>query len=95
MTEAELRDEVKILAYRLGWIVFELPRIKARRPVKNAVGYPDLTLARDGQIMWLELKAEGGVMSEDQWGWWNALQPFCHIIFPEQWYEGRVAELLA
>lgn len=95
MTEADLRDEVKILAHRRGWVVFELPRVKTRRPVKDASGYPDLTLARDGQIMWFELKAEGGEMSPRQWDWFRMLAPFCHIIFPEQWESGRVAELLA
>lgn len=95
MTEADLRDEVKLLALRLGWAVFELPRIKNRRPVKNAVGYPDLTMARDGQIIWFELKGDDGVMSQEQWRWWTVLQPFCHVILPEQWESGRVAELLA
>ena len=95
MTEADLRDEVKLLAFRQGWSVFELPRIKNRRPVKNAIGYPDMTLARDGQVMWFELKAEGGIMSDEQWHWFRVLSPFCHVIFPEQWASGRVAELLS
>ena len=95
MTEAALSRLICDLAHSLGWSVFRLPVNRTVRPVKDAVGYPDLTLARDGEVLWLELKGSRGEMSPAQWGWWHALQPRYHIITPDQWESGRVGELLA
>ena len=81
MTEAELRARVVALAHARGWRVFSLPAAKTRRPVKDASGYPDLTLARDGRALWIELKQEQGVMSPQQMDWLRAL-PACHVIRP-------------
>lgn len=81
MTEAELRQRVVKLAHDLGWMVFSRPMSQERRPVKDAIGYPDLTLARDGLVIWLELKVEKGFPSEDQLRWIRAL-PNAHLIRP-------------
>ncbi len=82
MSEAELRAAVVALAKRAGWLVFSLPIAKTRRPVKDAVGYPDLTLARDHDVLWIELKAEKGELSTDQWRWFDNL-PRMLIIRPQ------------
>lgn len=82
MTEAELRQRVVELAHFLGWKVFSLPIAKARRPVKDAVGYPDLTLARHGQFVWIELKTEHGVISAEQEDWFRHLYPNVMILRP-------------
>ena len=37
-------------------------------------GYPDLTMVRGPQIIWLELKAMDGVPTPDQRAWINALK---------------------
>jgi hypothetical protein len=94
MTEAELRAVVVDMAHRKGWAVFSLPIIKTRRPVKDAVGYPDLTLARDGEVLWLELKQEDGKLSTPQFAWQLAL-PHMEVIRPSDLARGRVDELLA
>ena len=75
VSEAQLRARVVELAHAAGWRVFSLPIAKTRRPVKDAVGYPDLTLARHGEVMWMELKAEAGLLSEAQAGWQRAIDP--------------------
>jgi hypothetical protein len=93
MTEAELAQNVKDLAHRLGWEVFALPIAKTRRPVKDAVGYPDLTLARRNTVIFMELKTEKGFVTDDQWRWGIAL-PEWHVIRPADWDDGRVAEML-
>ena len=94
MTEAELRSTIVELAHKQGWIVFSLSIAKTRRPVKDAVGYPDLTLARDGEVLWMELKQEDGKLTPPQFGWQLAL-PRMEVIRPSDLARGRVDELLA
>lgn len=93
MTESELRARVVDLAHRAGWLVFSLPIAKTRRPVKDAVGYPDLTLARNLRVMFVELKQDRGVLSPAQLVWLRHL-PDCHVIRPVDLLTGQVDELL-
>lgn len=81
MTEAELRAEVVRLAHAAGWLVFSLPIAKTRRPVKDASGYPDLTLARYGRVVFVELKTETGILSDAQMRWLRDL-PDLHVVRP-------------
>ena len=82
MTESELRKIVVDHAIANGWLVFSLPIAKTRRPVKNAVGYPDLTLARHGRVLWFELKGETGIVSHAQDEWFRELGEACYLIRP-------------
>lgn len=93
MTESELKAKVVELAHLRGWKVFSLPMVKNIRPVKSAVGYPDLTLARNQQVLWLELKQSDGVLSLEQLDWLRNL-PWCHVIRPLDWEDGTVQRLL-
>lgn len=91
MTEAELKHEVITMARAQGWAVFHLPNV----PLTNSgVGYPDLTLARDGEVLFMELKTEKGTLSIEQYRWMAALPAF-HVIRPSDLSRGRVDELLA
>lgn len=81
MTESELRAKVVELAHALGWRVFSLPIAKTRRPVKDASGYPDLTLAKSGTVLWLELKTDKGALSAGQEAWRREL-PSVYVIRP-------------
>ena len=92
MSEAELKRLVVGYARLHGWAVYHVPMTTMRNG--GGSGYPDLTLARDGEVLWMELKTETGVLSKLQGQWIEAL-PFAHIIRPSQWNNGRVAELLA
>ncbi len=93
MTENGLKQAVLKVAYAQGWLVFHVPATNIRG--SQGRGYPDLTLARDGVVLWMELKAEGGKVSMEQWHWISALQPYAHVITPEEWRSGRVHELLS
>ena len=93
MTEAELRAKVVDLAHDLGWRVFSLPIAKTRRPVKDASGYPDLTMARLGRKVFIELKAEDGVLSQAQMQWKLALGNDHHVVRPSD--VGGLMDLLA
>ena len=95
MTEAELKRIIVSDAIKQGWLVHETPQIKPRRPVKGqSVGYPDLTLARDDEVLFLELKAQDGVQTAEQCAWMMAL-PRYEVIRPSDLSRGRVDELLA
>lgn len=93
MTESELRKEVVDMAHALGWRVFSLPIAKTRRPVKDATGYPDLTLARGTSVIWIELKQQDGILSRGQIAWLTML-PTAHVIRPGDWESGLVHRLL-
>jgi hypothetical protein len=82
VTEAELRSQVVALAHRHGWRVFSLPIAKTRRPVKDAIGYPDLTLARKGEAIWIELKVDKGLLTTAQHEWLSALAPNALVVRP-------------
>ena len=94
MTESELRVEVVELAHKLGWRVFSLPMVKTRRPVKDAIGYPDLTLARDRRVLWIELKQEDGNLSPAQMQWMHEL-PNVIVVRPSDWESGDLYRALA
>ena len=92
MTENELKGYVLQIAYRNGWQVYHVPQATMHNG--GGRGYPDLTLARDGEVLWLELKQEAGKLTSDQAGWQLAL-PRMEVIRPSDLARGRVDELLA
>jgi hypothetical protein len=92
MTENELKQLVVALARKSGWAVYHVPQ--ARIPNGGGRGYPDLTLARDGEHLWLELKQEHMAPSIEQLAWGIAIGGRWCVIKPSDWYSGRVAELL-
>ena len=93
MTENELKQQVLKLARKNGWAVYHVPQ----RTMHNGggSGYPDLTLARDGEILWIELKQQRGAASPQQLLWAMALGGRWHLIRPSDLESGRVAELVA
>ena len=95
MTESQLRAYVVAMAHQAGWRVFSLPIAKTRRPVKDASGYPDLTLARQQRVQWIELKQDDGTLSPQQMAWLRELGPQCAVIRPADLDNGTVARLLA
>jgi hypothetical protein len=92
MTENELKQEVLKVARRNGWAVYHRQQAQVRG--SQGRGYPDLTFARDGEVLWMELKQEGEKLSPTQWAWFLAL-PACHKIQPSDLDSGRVHELLS
>ncbi len=99
MTEVELKGVVRKMAVAQGWAVYETEQgssNKPRRPPRGATnsGYPDFTLARDGEVLWIELKQQNGVQDQAQVDWMVAL-PQYEVIRPSDLARGRVDELLA
>jgi hypothetical protein len=92
LSERDLKTNILTLASRMGWAVYHVPMTNMRNG--GGRGYPDLTLARDGEVLWMELKTQVGLLTREQGMWMEAL-PSAHIIRPIDWFSGRVAELLA
>ena len=91
MTERELKTAVLAIAKRNGWLVYHVPMATVRG--SQGRGYPDLTLARNGTVLWLELKQDDGRLTQEQEAWGYALHNGWHVIRPSTL---RVAqELLA
>lgn len=79
MTEAQLQDRVVDLAKARGWRVahFRPARTKDgswRTPVQGDKGFPDIVLARDGRVIFAELKSETGRLGEGQAEWLQNLE---------------------
>ena len=91
LSERDLKTLVLKAAQQFGWIVYHVPMATMRNG--GGSGYPDLTLARDGEVQWMELKTQVGGLTAQQ-DYWSKVLPRCHVIRPSDWYSGRVAELL-
>lgn len=107
MTEAELQGLVIDMAQARGWMVrpssqgsqTRNSRVRASQ-VATAGGFPDLVLARDGEVLFLELKKQDGKLSLEQVAWSMALPSnsgpiHYEVIRPSDLSRGRVEELLA
>jgi hypothetical protein len=81
------------MAHEMGWRVFSLPIAKTRRPVKDATGYPDLTCARGGRVLWIELKQQDGTMRPEQMQWLMEL-PAMIVVRPSDFDDGTVYRAL-
>lgn len=76
ISEADFTRQVIDLAHLTGWHVAHFRPAQTTRgwrtPMSGDTGYPDITLARDGQVLLAELKAEGGRLRPEQIGWLTA-----------------------
>ena len=95
MTEAELKAYVKRVARMNGWRVMESKQNRIVRPAKgDSNGFPDLVLARDREVLFMELKTDDGIQSSEQYAW-SLILPAYHLIRPKDLDNGRVNELLS
>lgn len=93
MTENELKTLVVKEAGKQGWLVYHVPQARIRNG--GGRGYPDLTLCRDGEHLFIELKQEKANPTPEQFAWAAAIGRGWHLIRPSDWDSGRVQELLA
>jgi hypothetical protein len=101
VSEAELQKAVIELAKRLGWRTAHFrPGMTKRGNWVTAVqgdgkGFPDLVLARDGVVLFVELKAAKGRLSMDQLAWLSALTPERMLVWrPMDWNSGAIEATL-
>jgi hypothetical protein len=69
-TERQFQDAVVEYGRQCGWLVYH-PHDSRR----STFGYPDLTMARRGRVVFAELKTETGRLRVEQQRWLDALQP--------------------
>ena len=111
MSEEDLAKCIIGAAQRLGWHVKRDPPWRATGEKDDPrVGFPDLVMLRDGEMIVAELKGERGRLSKAQLDWLNQFallavaEPYQgHPIVgqisvcvwrPSDWLSGRVLELL-
>jgi hypothetical protein len=76
--EREFTSLVVATAQGLGWRVCHFRPALHRSgrwctPVQGDVGFPDLTLVKNGRVLFVELKGKEGRLSPDQREWLSAL----------------------
>lgn len=83
MTERELQDAITHLAQLRGWLVYHPYDSRKSEP-----GFPDLTMVRDGRLVFAELKSAKGKVSPAQRVWLQRLEATSaevHVWYPHDW----------
>lgn len=88
ITEAAFQEAVLMFAGYTQWLSYHTHDSRS-----SAKGFPDLTLVRDGEIVFAELKAEGKEPSHEQRVWLTELargggnKVRCYVWKPSDWNE--------
>ncbi|WIX75984.1 hypothetical protein QRX50_31490 [Amycolatopsis carbonis] len=91
MTEDQFQDRVMKTAKAYGWMVVHFRKAmrqsgKYSTPVQGDNGSPDLLLARNGVVLWAELKSDTGRLSPEQTEWRDAIGDGCWRLWrPRDW----------
>lgn len=92
MTERELQDAIVQTARVLGWRVYHTHDSR-----HSAAGYPDLTMVRNGRLVFAELKSATGKASEAQQEWLRDLRLSSAEVYmwePSRWLDGTIERVL-
>lgn len=78
MTEAHFQEQIIALARLEGWLIMHTRPARTATgriitPIQGDPGFPDLVLARQGRIIFAELKSTRGRLSDDQTRWLDEL----------------------
>ena len=92
--ETDLKTEVQRIARYYGWKIYSATWGQVGRVQRGAKGYPDLTLARRGVTIWLELKKEGEKPTPEQVEWGDAIGSRWFVIYPHDLQSGLLETLL-
>jgi len=72
ISESDFQLTVIEYARLMGWKVFHPYGCEHYR--KNTPGYPDLTMVRNGRLLFVELKTQKGNVTDKQTEWLDALR---------------------
>jgi hypothetical protein len=92
MTENQLKHAVLDVARSRGWRVYHVPQSTIKSAGDH--GFPDLVCARMGEVRYIELKTEQGVLTHEQQEWMHHL-PGVIVLRPSDLDSGRVLQVLA
>ena len=89
ISEADFQDLIVDYARLKGWRIAHFRPARTNEGWRTAVsyeghGYPDLTLARQGHVIFLEVKSAEGRTRPEQQTWVDAL-PNAYIVKPAHW----------
>lgn len=91
LSERELQQRIIDLAQLCGWRVAHFRPARTdkgwRTPMQGNKGFPDLVLARRGEVIIAELKSDKGKMSADQEEWATAIGARFVLWRPRDWNE--------
>ena len=97
MSEADLLAAVLSTAERFGWLAHHDRPARTEKGWRTAVegdaGFPDLVLARDSVVLFIELKSATGRVSVTQQRWLDALG--AQVWRPDQWRDGTILRALS
>lgn len=90
LSEDQLKKRIIDTAMLYGWRVCHVRPARKRNgtwitPIEGHAGLPDLVLARDGQVLLVELKSERGKPTADQLAWLEAAGDNGHLWHPSDW----------
>ncbi|MCL2140312.1 MAG: VRR-NUC domain-containing protein [Dehalococcoidia bacterium] len=106
ISEQQLQDAIADLARTYGWMVAHFRPAKTEKGWRtagqyDAVGFPDLTLAKGGTVAFIECKSTIGSLSEDQRQWFSAIfnngknkNCFYMLARPVDWEDGTIEGFL-
>ncbi len=91
MTEKQLQAAIVKTARLLGWRVYHTFDSRRSEP-----GFPDLTMVKDGRLIFAELKSAKGRATEEQLAWLDALGACAetYLFYPRDWLDGTVERTL-
>lgn len=91
MSERQLQSAVVELAKWLGWMIYHTFDSRRSNP-----GFPDLTLVKGNTLLFVELKAAKGVLTQAQTEWLQALGFVATVATwrPCDWTSGLVERVL-
>ena len=91
MTEGDLQQRIIDAATLLGWRVAHFRPARTvdgwRTPVQGHAGFPDLVLAKGGQVILAELKSDTGRLDPEQVRWAGAIGGRWRLWRPGDWAE--------
>lgn len=88
MSERDLQTNVIAMAKAMGYLVYHTHDSR-----RSESGYPDLTLARRGEVLFVELKSNKGKLSLAQMAW-RAMLPSWRLWTPAELLDGTVERTL-
>jgi hypothetical protein len=93
VSERQLREAIVECARRLNWLVYWTWNSK-----HSPAGMPDLTMVRDGRLIFAELKVKGRVPTAAQREWLETLGAVPGAVVAlwreDDWLSGRVEDAL-
>ena len=81
VTEAQFTRDVIDMAHQFGWLVAHSHDSRTNHWASDK-GFPDLCLARDGRVIFAELKRWGAVPRPEQYAWLNAIGDCAYFWTP-------------